>query len=197
MTVWSKKTMLDEEMDFGEEKALDRGDDDHSTHNLDSVGIYKRDMLQHKIYSREEEQEVFQKYEEAKDEKTKEEIREEIIINNSKLVFSVAKNHTGRGLDFADLLQEGTLGLKRAIDKFDYRRDNKFSTYAVPWVRQKITRAIADQGRTIRTPVHMLVSISEMANVERHLFHKLKRKPSLEELATEMDVSVDKIKKIK
>ena len=191
-----EKTMLDEEIDFGAEEALDR-DSGPSAHNLDSVALYKRDAMQHKVYSREEEQEIFQKYEEAEDEETKEAIREEIIINNSRLVFSLAKRHTNQGLDLADLIQEGNLGLKHAIDKFDYRRNNKFSTYAVPWIRQKIKRAIADKGRTIRTPVHMFVSIGEMTNVEHYLFHKLKRKPTLEEVAMEMGVSVNKIEKIK
>ena len=191
-----EKTMLDEEMDFGEGETLDKSSGP-SAHNLDSVGIYKRDAMQHKIYSREEEQEVFQRYEEVEDEETKEAIRKEIIINNSKLVFSQAQKFTGRGLDLADLIQEGNLGLEHAIDKFDYRKNNKFSTYAVPWIRQRISRAISDHGRTIRTPVHMLVSISKMTNVEIHLFHILKRKPTVEEIATEMGVSVDKVEKIK
>ena len=197
-----ERTMLDEEMDFDEEmyfdeeSTLSRGPGE-STRNLDSVGLYKRDTRQKKVYSKEEEQEVFQRYEEEADEEIKEKIREEIRINNSKLVFSVAKKFTGSGLDLADLIQEGTLGLKRAIEKFDYQRDNKFSTYAVPWIRHKIRRFIIKQGRTINTPEHMLVSISEMTHSERYLFHKLKREPTLEEIATEMGVSVDKIEKIK
>ena len=191
-----EKTMLDEEMSFHEERALDR-DSGPSAHTLDSVGLYKKDTAHHKIYSREEEQEVFQKYEEAEDEETKEAIKKEIIINNSKLVFSQAKEFTGRGLDLADLIQEGNLGLDHAIDEFDYRRGNKFSTYAVPLIRQAISNAILDKSRTVRIPVHMLVSINEMRSFEKDLFHKLKRKPILEEVATEMGVSIKKAEKIK
>ena len=193
---------LDEEIFFDEAHAFDKeivpaNESIPSIPNRDFVDFYRSKMLQHKIYSREEEVEVFQRYEQAKDEKTRQAIKAEITANNARLVNSVAKKFRGRGVDLADLIQEGNLGLIYAIDKFDYRRDNKFSTYAINWILQKVRRVIADHGRTIRTSIHMFGAIVTMTNVERDLFHQLKREPTLEEVATEMGVSVDKIKKIK
>ena len=197
-----EETLLDEEIFFDEAHAFDEEKvpakgSIPSTRNRDFVDFYMSEMLSHKIYSREEEVKVFQRYEQAKTKKAKKAIKEEITTNNARLVFSVAKRFRGRGVDLADLIQEGNLGLEYAIDKFDYRRNNKFSTYAVNWIVQRIRRAIDNKGRNIRSPVHVLASITEMTNFERHLFHKLKREPTLEELATEMNVSVHEIEKIK
>jgi RNA polymerase primary sigma factor len=119
--------------------------------------------------------------------------REHLIVANSRLVISVAKKYMGRGVPFLDLIQEGNIGLMRAAKKFDYRRGYKFSTYATWWIRQAVTRAIADQGRTIRVPVHMGDQISRMLRIQHHLKQKLSRDPTPEELAEALDVPVKKI----
>lgn len=119
--------------------------------------------------------------------------REHLIIANSRLVISVAKKYMGRGVPFLDLIQEGNIGLMRAAKKFDYHRGYKFSTYATWWIRQAVTRAIADQGRTIRVPVHMGDRISKMLRVQHQLKQKLSRDPTVEELAEALDVTPDKV----
>ena len=119
--------------------------------------------------------------------------REHLITANSRLVISVAKKYMGRGVPFQDLIQEGNIGLIRAAKKFDYRRGHKFSTYATWWIRQAVTRAIADQGRTIRVPVHMGDQINKLLRIQHQLTQKLGRDPSVEELAKELDVSTKKI----
>jgi RNA polymerase primary sigma factor len=119
--------------------------------------------------------------------------REHLITANSRLVISVAKKYMGRGVPFLDLIQEGNIGLIRATKKFDYRRGHKFSTYATWWIRQAVTRAIADQGRTIRVPVHMGDQINKLLRVQHQLTQKLGREPSVEELAAELDVPAKKV----
>ena len=119
--------------------------------------------------------------------------REHLIIANSRLVISVAKKYMGRGVPFLDLIQEGNIGLMRAAKKFDYHRGYKFSTYATWWIRQAVTRAIADQGRTIRVPVHMGDQISKMLRMQHQLKQQLSRDPTVEELAKALDVPISKV----
>jgi RNA polymerase primary sigma factor len=119
--------------------------------------------------------------------------RERLIISNSRLVISVAKKYIGRGVPFLDLIQEGNIGLMRAAKKFDYKRGFKFSTYATWWIRQAVTRAIADQGRTIRVPVHMGDQISKLRRVQNQLKQKYAREPTLAEMAATMDLPVKKV----
>ncbi len=119
--------------------------------------------------------------------------REHLITANSRLVISVAKKYMGRGVPFQDLIQEGNIGLIRAAKKFDYRRGHKFSTYATWWIRQAVTRAIADQGRTIRVPVHMGDQINKLLRIQHHLTQRLGRDPTVEELARALDVPPKKV----
>ena len=125
-----------------------------------------------------------------------EEAKQELAEANLRLVVSIAKRYVGRGMSFLDLIQEGNMGLMKAVDKFDYRLGFKFSTYATWWIRQAITRAIADQARTIRIPVHMVETINKLIRIQRQLLQDLGREPTPEEIGAEMDMPTDKVRDI-
>ena len=158
-------------------------------YNLDDpVRMYLKEIGQVKLLSAEEEIELARKVAEG-DKKAKDKLTEA----NLRLVVSIAKKYSGRGLHILDLIQEGNTGLIRAVDKFDYTKGNKFSTYATWWIRQAITRAIADQARTIRVPVHMVEVINKATRCNRKLVQELGREPTLEEIAAELKLPIEKI----
>ncbi|MDO4678037.1 MAG: RNA polymerase sigma factor RpoD [Blautia sp.] len=157
----------------------------------DPVRMYLKEIGKVSLLSAEEEIELAQRMEEG-DEAAKKRLAEA----NLRLVVSIAKRYVGRGMLFLDLIQEGNLGLIKAVEKFDYRKGYKFSTYATWWIRQAITRAIADQARTIRIPVHMVETINKLIRVSRQLLQELGREPSPEEIAEEMDMNVERVREI-
>ena len=157
----------------------------------DPVRMYLKEIGKVPLLSAEEEIELAKRMEEG-DEEAKKRLSEA----NLRLVVSIAKRYVGRGMLFLDLIQEGNLGLIKAVEKFDYSKGYKFSTYATWWIRQAITRAIADQARTIRIPVHMVETINKLVRVSRQLLQQLGREPSPEEIAAEMNMPVERVREI-
>lgn len=157
----------------------------------DPVRMYLKEIGKVPLLSAEEEIELAKRME-LGDQESKKRLAEA----NLRLVVSIAKRYVGRGMLFLDLIQEGNLGLIKAVEKFDYRKGYKFSTYATWWIRQAITRAIADQARTIRIPVHMVETINKLIRVQRQLLQELGREPYPEEIAKEMNLSVDRVREI-
>ncbi len=158
----------------------------------DHVRMYLKEIGKVDLLSAEEEMELAKRMSEG-DEMAKKRLAEA----NLRLVVSIAKRYVGRGMLFLDLIQEGNLGLIKAVEKFDYSKGFKFSTYATWWIRQAITRAIADQARTIRIPVHMVETINKLIRVSRHLLQELGREPTDEELAKEMEMPIEKVREIR
>ena len=157
----------------------------------DPVRMYLKEIGKVSLLSADEEIELAKRMEKG-DEAAKKRLAEA----NLRLVVSIAKRYVGRGMLFLDLIQEGNLGLIKAVEKFDYRKGYKFSTYATWWIRQAITRAIADQARTIRIPVHMVETINKLIRVSRQLLQELGREPTPEEIADKMDMSVERVREI-
>ena len=190
--------MLDDDMDIDglddeEEVELDKIDLSvpEGVSIEDPVRMYLKEIGKVPLLSAEEEIELAKKMEQG-DVNAKKRLAEA----NLRLVVSIAKRYVGRGMLFLDLIQEGNLGLIKAVEKFDYRKGYKFSTYATWWIRQAITRAIADQARTIRIPVHMVETINKLIRVSRQLLQELGREPTPEEIAEEMDMPVDRVREI-
>jgi len=206
---------LDEEIEEPEEATSEIILDDlQNIDTDDTIGLYLKEVSRVPLLTAEEEVELAQRIERgrmAREELARGNVgnrrrhelrkliedgwaaREHLITANSRLVISVAKKYMGRGVPFLDLIQEGNIGLIRATKKFDYRRGHKFSTYATWWIRQAVTRAIADQGRTIRVPVHMGDQINKLLRIQHQLTQRLGREPSVEELAIALDVPPKKV----
>ncbi|MCR4781578.1 MAG: RNA polymerase sigma factor RpoD [Lachnospiraceae bacterium] len=195
---------LDADVDLGvdddgfipsEEDEIDASDIDLSVPEgisvEDPVRMYLKEIGKVNLLTADEEIELAQRMEMG-DELAKKRLAEA----NLRLVVSIAKRYVGRGMQFLDLIQEGNLGLIKAVEKFDYTKGYKFSTYATWWIRQAITRAIADQARTIRIPVHMVETINKQIRVSRQLLQELGREPSPEEIAAKMEISVDRVREI-
>lgn len=157
----------------------------------DPVRMYLKEIGRVPLLENEKELELAQKMSEGD-----EEAKKQLVEANLRLVVSIAKRYVGKGMFFLDLIQEGNLGLMKAVDKFDYGKGYKFSTYATWWIRQAITRAIADQARTIRIPVHMVETINKLVRIQRQLLQELGREPLPEEIAKQMGISVERVREI-
>ena len=185
----------DEDIIIDEEEEIDMENIDLSVPDgvsiEDPVRMYLKEIGKVQLLSAEEEIELAKRME-LGDEAAKKKLAEA----NLRLVVSIAKRYVGRGMLFLDLIQEGNLGLIKAVEKFDYRKGYKFSTYATWWIRQAITRAIADQARTIRIPVHMVETINKLIRVSRQLLQELGREPSPQEISEEMDMPVERVREI-
>jgi len=160
-------------------------------HTDDPVKLYLQDIGKIPLLTREEEVELAKRIEQGD-----QEAKEKLILSNLRLVVSIAKRYIGRGLSFLDLIQEGNMGLMRAVEKFDWTKGYKFSTYATWWIRQAITRAIADQSRVIRIPVHMIETVRELNRLKKEHTQEHGEPPDLEKLAEELEMPVEKLKRV-
>ena len=187
--------LMNDEPDLEDEEEVDMENIDLSVPEgisiEDPVRMYLKEIGKVPLLTAEEEIDLAQRMEQGD-----EEAKKRLAEANLRLVVSIAKRYVGRGMLFLDLIQEGNLGLIKAVEKFDYRKGYKFSTYATWWIRQAITRAIADQARTIRIPVHMVETINKEIRVSRQLLQELGREPTPEEIAEEMNISVDRVREI-
>jgi len=159
--------------------------------SLDSLRLYLREIGKVQLLTADQEVYLAKRIERGDME-----AKRQMIEANLRLVVSIAKSYLGRGLSFLDLIQEGSLGLIRAVEKFDHRRGYKFSTYATWWIRQAVTRAIADKARTIRIPVHMVEKLNKVVHIERHLVQRLGREPRPDEIAFELDMTTEEVREI-
>ena len=159
--------------------------------SLDSLRLYLRSIGRVQLLTAEQEVALARRIERGDMD-----AKQRMIEANLRLVVSIAKSYLGRGLTFLDLIQEGSMGLIRAVEKFDYRRGYKFSTYATWWIRQAVTRAIADKARTIRIPVHMVEKLNKVVHIERQLVQRLGREPNPEEIAEELEMTTDEVREI-
>ena len=166
------------------------------TYTNTSFTQYMREISKIPLLTPEEEKELFIKYKNATSEEEKEEIGEKIVKANRRLVISIAKRYADKGLDLLDLIQEGNMGLMKTIEKFDVDKGLKFSTYAYWWIRQSVTRAIADQGRTIRIPVHMFEQVNKVLKTRRILLQETGREPSSLEIAERLDITEDEVREM-
>jgi len=158
----------------------------------DTVGLYLREISQVPLLTAAEEVSLAKALEHG-DERA----RQRLIESNLRLVVSVARRYSGRGLSFLDLIQEGNLGLMKAVERYDWRLGHRFSTYATWWIRQSVTRALADQGRTIRVPAQVVDTINRMARIDRQLTQKLGRAPTVDEVAAEMELTIEKVEHLR
>jgi len=184
-----KEDELDE--DICDPDLLESDDTEETASHIDSLDLYLKEIGNISLLTAEQENELAERILSGDIE-----ARKTMIVSNLRLVVNIAKKYVGRGVELTDLIAEGNLGLMKAVDKFDPKRGNRFSTYASCWIRQAISRAIADQGRTIRLPVHVTDLVNKWLRVSRHLTQKLGRRPAVSEIAVEMGVSEDKIKQI-
>ena len=176
----SSKKKIDLEIELVKQLELD-----------DPVKMYLKEIGKIKLLTAKQEVELAKRMQ-----KGDHEAKKKLVESNLRLVVSIAKRYVGRGMLFLDLIQEGNMGLIRAVEKFDYKKGYKFSTYATWWIRQAITRAIADQARTIRVPVHMVETINKLIRVSRHLLQELGREPTVKEIAENMEITEDKVREI-
>jgi RNA polymerase primary sigma factor len=181
----------EEDDDDDDEKEIDLSIPDGKGMD-DPVRMYLKGIGKVDLLTADEEVDLAQRME-----KGEEAAKQQLVEANLRLVVSIAKKYVGRGMSFLDLIQEGNMGLMKAVEKFDYTKGYKFSTYATWWIRQAITRSIADQGRTIRVPVHMVEKINKLVRVSRRLFQEKGREPTPEEIGAEMDISGEKVREIK
>ena len=184
-------TKEEESEEETEEKELDLSIPDGAGID-DSVRVYLKEMGKVDLLTKEEEVELAKRVEQGDDE-----ARRQLTEANLRLVVSIAKKYIGQGMSFLDLIQEGNKGLMKAVEKFDYSKGYKFSTYATWWIRQSITRALADQARTIRIPVHMVETMNKYKRVKKRLSKDLEREANIEEVADEMDMDIEKVRKVK